>query len=693
MNRRSIVSSLLFVIGVASALAWRFASVPPSAARVRRDASAPATRRSTLVMPPSRQTIEGGLVRREVVLMGSSFVFVVDAPPEKATPAIDATIERLRRLEFQISSWRPGSDITKLNGRAGRTPVSVAPDTFELLRLAKQLHRETDGALDVTIGPVWDLWPFRDPQRALPSRREIDEARNYVDASKIELDESRHTAFLPLPGMRVNLGAIGKGYAAKLAAEELRQHGILRAAISAGGDLFLLGRKTTGPWIVEIEHPRGGMRPLARFMASDIAVATSGNSKRFVVRDGRRFGHILDPRTGYPVAECESVTIITRDPAVADAYATAVFVMGPVEGLAWIEKQPGVEGLIVDAGGNVIRSRGWSRVTGSAPLPAEHQDRRHSATAANATARQPRRTTRTTPPMPAPRPFGNSAGATSPEETTADMVEVPAGECLLGEQRSTETLPAFRIDRAEVTNRQYRKFLEACRQNPHQFCHPEEPPDKDHTPRYWREFRPPLFRQSVAAKLAPFDEQTFRQDDHPVVGIDWWDAYAYAHWAGKRLPTRHEWERAARGTDGRLWPWGNDWERKLANGGGEKWGERDGVLYTAPADSFPQGASPTGCLNMAGNVAEWTEEGMVMGGSFRSNPSQMTCFAGRWRQPEFRSFCVGFRCAADPKKTPKQPASDASKKPKTASPTESHKGKKKDQAEQATPAHKSGDDS
>ena len=171
-------------------------------------------------------------------------------------------------------------------------------DAFELLRLARDVHRLTGGSFDVTIGPVWDLWPFRDPTLPLPTERQLADALDLVDAAKIELDESSRLAFLPLPGMQVNLGGIGKGYAARVAVDTMKAMGVERAAVSAGGDLYLLGRKTDGPWVVGLEHPRWTGRLTEQFVAGDIAVATSGNSQRYVIRNNRSYGHILDPRTG-----------------------------------------------------------------------------------------------------------------------------------------------------------------------------------------------------------------------------------------------------------------------------------------------------------------------------------------------------------------------------------------------------------
>jgi formylglycine-generating enzyme required for sulfatase activity len=239
-------------------------------------------------------------------------------------------------------------------------------------------------------------------------------------------------------------------------------------------------------------------------------------------------------------------------------------------------------------------------------------------------------------------------------------------------------LETFAIDRYEVTNAQYRRFLEAVKQSGDAaWAHAAQPKDKDHTPRYWKEFNP-LLRDPAYAKLAQFNAETFTYDAKPVVGVDWFDAYAYAKWAGKRLPTEAEWELAARGTDARRWPWGNDWSWGLCNIVGEKLGadvrakgkEKDGYIYPAPVGSFPQGRSPFGCDDMAGNAAEWVAdwyaanayrsesatnpagpqtgaERVVRGGSSQNFPSYTRCAVRAHREPEFRTFTLGFRCAKD----------------------------------------------
>ena len=239
-------------------------------------------------------------------------------------------------------------------------------------------------------------------------------------------------------------------------------------------------------------------------------------------------------------------------------------------------------------------------------------------------------------------------------------------------------LKSFAIDRYEVTNAQYRKFLADVKQNGDAGCaHPAQPKGKDHTPRYWKDFNP-LLKDSEFAQLAQFNPLTFTQDNTPVVGVDWFDAYAYAKWAGKRLPTEAEWELAARGTDGRRWPWGNDWQWGLCNIVGEKFGadvrakgkEKDGYIYPAPVGTYPDGRSPFGCDDMAGNAAEWVgdwyapdayatgsaenpagpangTERVVRGGSSQNYPSYTRCAVRAHREPEFKTFILGFRCAKD----------------------------------------------
>jgi len=253
-----------------------------------------------------------------------------------------------------------------------------------------------------------------------------------------------------------------------------------------------------------------------------------------------------------------------------------------------------------------------------------------------------------TPGMSANRPIPDSR---EPGQSRQNGVaSIPAGEFLSGDDKHSVVIAKpYRMEMTEVSNRQYQAFLDALAGSakPGRYAHSDEPDGHRYQPRYWQEYRPALFIASAAAKLAPFDAQTFTQPDNPVVGVDWWDAYAYCQWAGKRLPTEPEWEKGARGEDGRVWPWGNDWDYANANSGGDKWGEVDGFIYAAPVVSFGGGASVYGLLNMGGNVAEWTAGANVMGGSSNSRPSGVRTSAKQKRNRDYRSFNIGFRCASD----------------------------------------------
>ena len=240
------------------------------------------------------------------------------------------------------------------------------------------------------------------------------------------------------------------------------------------------------------------------------------------------------------------------------------------------------------------------------------------------------------------------------------------------------TLHSFAIDKYEVTNSQYRRFLQDIEKSGDRaYRHPDQPEGKDHTPRYWRTYNP-LLKDAYYRRMVPFGEHTFTADNKPVVGVDWFDAYAYAKWAGKRLPTEAQWERAARGTDGRRWPWGNPWQWGLCNTGSEKRGvdisahgrEKDGYIYPAPVDAFPEGVSSSGCFNMAGNVAEWCADWyekdyyqnaphnnppgpahgksrVIRGGGSQNGPNTVRCAKRDFYEPAFRNFTLGFRCAKD----------------------------------------------
>lgn len=307
------------------------------------------------------ENIETELVKREVVLMGSQFSFVIDAPKQQAIDAVSKITEELIVLESKISSWKPGSDVFILNQKAGDY-IKVSQLTMDLLILSQQAYKDTDGDFDISIGAVWDLYPFRDASAAMPTDEQIKQRLQFVGTDKIQLNRAELKARLPA-GMKINLGGIGKGYAAHLAINLMKSMGIKNAAVSAGGDVYLMGKKTTGPWHVRIENPRWQGQSVEQFSIADYSVATSGDSQRYFTRKGKRYGHIINPKNGLPATGAQSVTIITKDATLADAYATAVFVKGAVKGLQWVNDRKGIEALIIDSNGSISRSDGWNALT------------------------------------------------------------------------------------------------------------------------------------------------------------------------------------------------------------------------------------------------------------------------------------------------------------------------------------------
>ena len=278
--------------------------------------------------------------------------------PVEGQAAIEAAYAEIDRLEAMISSWRADSQTTQINDMAGRAPVVVPSELFNLVRRSLKVSELTGGAFDITFAGLGKLWDIKaDPPR-LPEKAEIEAALRWVDYRQVVLDAERRTVYLSQTGMRIGFGAIGKGYAANRALAVIAQHGFTNALVNAGGDLIARGRQNDGqPWSIGISHPRDRERIFAWLQLTEQAVVTSGDYERFITIDGVRYSHIISPQTGYPASELQSVTIICPDAELADALATATFVMGPKRGMDLVDKLKGVECLMIDAGGDIHYSR------------------------------------------------------------------------------------------------------------------------------------------------------------------------------------------------------------------------------------------------------------------------------------------------------------------------------------------------
>lgn len=277
-----------------------------------------------------------------------------------AASAFDTVFQEFERLEALMSVWRPGSDVLRINAAAGDHAVAVSADVRDALRIARQVSEWTEGTFDVTFGALADVWKFdHDQDNTIPSGDAIRARLPLVDYRQIDIDERAGTVFLKRAGMRVHLGGIGKGYAVERASAILRRAGLRDFMIQAGGDLYVGGHKDGRPWKLGINDPRGpDGRSFATIELTDSTFSTSGDYARFFMKDGVRYHHILDPRTGQPARLCRSVTIASDSPVLADAVSKGVFILGPEKGMALIERLPHVEGVVVSARNEVLVSSG-----------------------------------------------------------------------------------------------------------------------------------------------------------------------------------------------------------------------------------------------------------------------------------------------------------------------------------------------
>lgn len=320
--------------------------------------------------PPSPSPSAGGgkvvnavTAKRAQVLMGTMVTITAVAPTETlAQAALTAGFQEIRRLENLLSTWIETSDLSKVNRAAGQEPVGVSEETFALLRRALEVTDYTEGGFNIAIGPAVRLWNIPEAPH-IPSDMELEIAAQYVDYHNIHLDPTRRTVFLEKPGMRIDVGGIGKGFAAEKAAAVMREVGATGGLVAVAGDFRVFGKRADGTaWPVGIQHPRKNGEPLATLDSTDEAISTSGDYERSFIKAGVRYHHILDPHTLQPARLCQSVTVVAPDAGWADALATGLFVMGPVKGLALIERL-GFGAMIVDAqGGIFISSRLRSRV-------------------------------------------------------------------------------------------------------------------------------------------------------------------------------------------------------------------------------------------------------------------------------------------------------------------------------------------
>lgn len=274
-----------------------------------------------------------------------------------ADPAVlTAAVQRLNELERVFSRNREDATLYQLNEAGAAETATLPLELQELLKQSQLLCEETKGAFDPTLGVLVDLWDVRAEQPSVPQEAEIVEARKHCGIETLSLDDKQ---VILQDGMQLDLGAIAKGYVTDLLVEQLRADGVKHALLSLGGNVYALGDKNGKPFQIGLADPKNPSKLLGKLLLQNRAVVTSGDYQRYFEADGKRYHHIVDPKTGHPAdSGLAAVTVVAQSALLADAYSTALFVMGQEEGLRLVEADERLEAVFVTRDGTVTCSSG-----------------------------------------------------------------------------------------------------------------------------------------------------------------------------------------------------------------------------------------------------------------------------------------------------------------------------------------------
>jgi len=298
------------------------------------------------------------VIHREARLLGT--VVAITALGPGANAAVDAAFAEIERCAAPLDYFDPASEVSLVSAAAGRQPRRVGRETMDVIRAGIRFGRESDGAFDITVGPLAAAWGMYGPRIRVPAADEIERCLGLVGYGQIHVDAEAGTVLLTKPGMRLDLGGLAKGYLIDRAIELMALRGIRGALVDAGGDIRVLGgRPGGGGWRIAVSDPSDPIRSIGVVEIIDGAIATSAVGRRLAGSRGEAGSRVLDPRTGRLVESCRSATVSAKLAMDADALATAVLVLGPANGLELIEGLPGVEALVVAADGGHVQTSGF----------------------------------------------------------------------------------------------------------------------------------------------------------------------------------------------------------------------------------------------------------------------------------------------------------------------------------------------
>lgn len=303
----------------------------------------------------SEQTV----FKKGLKLMGNHFEISVVANNEAwANERIDAGVQEIQRIEKLLTTFDEDSETSLINRYAGASPVAVSQETFSIIERSLRISRITQGSFDISYGSIdKQLWNFDTNMKALPDKETAKRMVRLINYRNIILDHENCTVFLKEKGMRIGFGGIGKGYAAERARLVMKSLGVKSGIVNASGDLTTWGLQPNGkPWTIGIVNPNAAHELFSYLNVTDLAVATSGNYEKFVMINGKKYSHTIDPRTGLPVTGIKSVTIITLNAEIADAMATPVMIMGIKAGMDLINQMKDIEAIVIDDNNTVYSS-------------------------------------------------------------------------------------------------------------------------------------------------------------------------------------------------------------------------------------------------------------------------------------------------------------------------------------------------
>ncbi|MFB9107408.1 FAD:protein FMN transferase [Flavobacterium gyeonganense] len=301
------------------------------------------------------------LRKRTTLLMGGRFdISIVAHDSLTAEQSINEVIEEISRIENLISDWKPDSQVSEVNQNAGIKPVKVDQEVFELTQRAIELSKKTKGAFDVSFAALDRVWKFDGSMNEMPSAEAIKKSVEKVGYKNIVLDSVNSTIFLKLKGMKIGFGALGEGYATDKCRSMMLAKGIKAGIINGSGDMSTWGKQPNGEdWKIGITNPFKPEKILAVVPLNNGAVTTSGNYEKYVVFNGKRYSHIINPATGYPATGLCSVTVFGPSAETANGFSTSLMVLGKKTGMDFIDQYPDYSCIMITDDGKIIKSKNF----------------------------------------------------------------------------------------------------------------------------------------------------------------------------------------------------------------------------------------------------------------------------------------------------------------------------------------------